>query len=90
MTTKKILLIVEGEKEEETINEAENYFRRLSFSDAETKPDNSQILITTEMGEIPLGSSDANLVKNINGIKLLCQQFGIMEEDFYEAMMSFE
>lgn len=83
-------VLVYPEKAEETINEAENYFRKLSFSDAEFKTEGEKIHISTEMGEIPLGSSDANLVKNINGIKLLCQQFGIMEEDFYEAMMSFE
>ena len=55
-----------------------------------SESESEKILISTEMGEIPLASGDANLVKNINGIKLLCQQFGIMEEDFYEAMMSFE
>ena len=83
-------VLIYPEKTEETINEAENYFRRLSFSDAETKPGSSQILITTEMGEIPLPFADNNLVRNINGIQVLCQQFGIMEEDFYEALMSFE
>ena len=83
-------VLVYPEKAEEAINEAENYFRKLSFSDAEFKTAGEKIFISTEMGEIPLGSSDANLIKNINGIKLLCQQFGIMEEDFYEAMMSFD
>ena len=83
-------VLVYPENSEKTVSEAENYFRKLSFSDAEFKTEGEKILISTEMGEIPLGSSDANLVKNINGIKLLCQQFGIMEEDFYEAMMSFE
>ena len=83
-------ILVYPENMEETVDEAENYFRKLSFSNAEFKTEGDKILINTEMGDIPLGSSDANLVKNINGIKLLCQQFGIMEEDFYEAMMSFD
>ena len=83
-------ILVYHENMEETVDEAENYFRKLSFSNAEFKTEGDKILINTEMGDIPLGSSDANLVKNINGIKLLCQQFGIMEEDFYEAMMSFD
>ena len=82
--------MVYPENMEETVDEAENYFRKLSFSNAEFKTEGEKILISTEMGEIPLASGDANLVKNINGIKLLCQQFGIMEEDFYEAMMSFD
>lgn len=83
-------ILVYPENMEETVDEAENYFRKLSFSNAEFKTEGEKILISTEMGEIPLASGDANLVKNINGIKLLCQQFGIMEEDFYEAMMSFD
>ena len=83
-------ILVYPENMEETVDEAENYFRKSSFSNAEFKTEGDKILINTEMGDIPLGSSDANLVKNINGIKLLCQQFGIMEEDFYEAMMSFD
>ena len=83
-------ILVYHENMEETVDEAENYFRKLSFSDAEFKTEGDKILINTEMGDIPLASGDANLIKNINGIKLLCQQFGIMEEDFYEAMMSFD
>ena len=83
-------ILVYHENMEETVDEAENYFRKLSFSNAEFKTEGDKILINTEMGDIPLASGDANLIKNINGIKLLCQQFGIMEEDFYEAMMSFD
>ena len=83
-------ILVYPENMEETVDEAENYFRKLSFSNAEFKTEGEKILISTEMGEIPLGSKAENLVQNMNGIKLLCQQFGIMEEDFYEALMSFE
>ena len=83
-------ILVYPENMEETVDEAENYFRKLSFSNAEFKTEGDKILINTEMGDIPLACGDANLIKNINGIKLICQQFGIMEEDFYEALMSFE
>lgn len=74
---------------EQVVERSENFFRRLPFSDAEFKSIDGKLVINTEIGSIPLVSSDENLVKNINGIKLLCQQFGIMEEDFYEALMSF-
>ncbi|MBH1959105.1 MAG: hypothetical protein I8H68_03240 [Flavobacteriia bacterium] len=83
-------VLVYPEKLEENINEAENYFRRLPFSYSAFKISGEKISISTEMGEIPLGSTDESLVQNMNGIKLLCQQFGIMEEDFYEALMTFE
>ncbi|UFK97233.1 hypothetical protein [Kaistella faecalis] len=83
-------VLVYPEKLEEIVNAAENYFRRLPFSYSASKISGEKISISTEMGEIPLGSTDENLVQNMNGIKLLCQQFGIMEEDFYEALMSCE
>ena len=83
-------VLIYSEKIRETVDLAENYFRRLPFCDVEIKNQADKIVIKTEMGNIPLLSGDENFVKNINGIQLLCQQFGVMEEDFYEALMSFE
>ena len=75
---------------EQVVERSENFFRRLPFLDTEFKSIDGKLVINTEIGSIPLVSGDENLDKNINGIKLLCQQFGIMEEDFYEALMGFE
>lgn len=83
-------VLIYSEKIQETVDLAENYFRRISFCDVEVKNEADKIVVKTEMGNIPLLSGDENFIKNINGIQLLCQQFGIMEEDFYEALMSFE
>lgn len=74
---------------EDTIESSNNFFRKLPFSISEFKKDNDQIILSTEMGSIPLSSTDENLIKNLEGIKLLCQQFGVMEEEFYEPVMSF-
>ncbi len=41
------------------------------------------------MGSIPVNSTDENFLRNIEGIKLLSQQFGVMEEEFYEPVIGF-
>jgi UDP-N-acetylmuramate: L-alanyl-gamma-D-glutamyl-meso-diaminopimelate ligase len=81
--------LIYSEKLDTTIERTLNYFRKLSFEETDFKEGNGSIILNTEIGSIPLNSDDKNLIRNINGIKLLSQQFGVMEEDFYEPMMSF-
>lgn len=75
---------------ESKIEEQIYYFRKLPYSEISSRKNTSQITLETEIGEIPLLSKDEYLVKNIEGIKLLFQQFGVMEEEFFEALMGFE
>ena len=74
----------------ETIEQSTNFFRKLEFSGTDFSKINSIFNLQTNMGEIPISTVDENLIKNIDGVKLLSQQFGVMEEDFYEPVMSFE
>lgn len=83
-------ILIYSNKLEKEIEELPFFFRKLSFPNSEFKKDNQQLVLKTEMGFIPINSSDENLVNNLEGIKILCQQFGIMEEEFYEPVMSFE
>ena len=75
---------------ETKIEESIFYFRKLPYSAISFQKTLTQIILKTEIGEIPLLSNDENLVKSLEGIKLLSQQFGIMEEEFYEPVMGFE
>ncbi|OWK73647.1 hypothetical protein CBW16_09065 [Flavobacteriaceae bacterium JJC] len=83
-------VLVYPEKFAGVVESAENYFRKLPFTVSEFKRNDDHFVLNTEMGSIPLLSGDENLIQNIEGIKLLCQQFGVMEEEFYEPVMSFE
>lgn len=83
-------VLVYPEKMKDIVESAENYFRKLSFTISEFKKNNDHFVLNTEMGSIPILSGDENLIQNIDGVKLLCQQFGVMEEEFYEPVMSFE
>jgi UDP-N-acetylmuramate: L-alanyl-gamma-D-glutamyl-meso-diaminopimelate ligase len=68
---------------------SEIFFRKLPFSRAGFKKNSETFVLNTELGDLPLLSANENLIENINGIKLLCQQFGVMEEEFYEPVMNF-
>lgn len=74
---------------ETQLEKAENFFRKLPFSRAAFQKNTETFVLNTELGHLPLLSADENLIENINGIKLLCQQFGVMEEEFYEPVMNF-
>lgn len=72
------------------IEESLHYFRKLHFEPADFQKNNEQYVVASELGAIPVNFRDENVLLNLEGIKLLCQQFGVMEEEFYEAVMSFE
>jgi UDP-N-acetylmuramate: L-alanyl-gamma-D-glutamyl-meso-diaminopimelate ligase len=42
------------------------------------------------MGDVPLSVFGAHNLLNLEGARHICQQLGIMDEDFYEAIMSFK
>ena len=73
----------------ENVDQSSNFFRKLEFTGTNFSKSNSNFILQTNIGAIPISSSDENLVQNIDGVKLLAQQFGVMEEDFYEPVMSF-
>lgn len=71
----------------DTVGFALNYFRKLPFAKTDFDSENGMTLIHTEIGAIPLNTSSENLINNLNGLQLLAQQFGVMEEGFYEPVM---
>ena len=82
-------VLIYPENFEETAQNSENYFRKLTFGKSEIQNLNGAITLKTEMGLIPVNSKDENFLRNIEGIKLLSQQFGVMEEEFYEPVIGF-
>lgn len=62
--------------------ETSTFFRRLTYE--------APILFSSDMMESPIGpvpvSFPTGAVENIIGLQLLAQQFGIMEEPFYESL----
>lgn len=72
------------------VESAENYFRKIPYKTPNYTIKNGTVSLNTEMGEIPLFVFGAHNLLNMEGARLICQQLGVMDEDFYEAIMSFK
>lgn len=67
---------------------SENYFRKFPYQRPSTTIKNEIIYLDTELGEIPLKNTDLELVNHIEGARYICQQLGILEENFFEALLT--
>ena len=86
-------VLVYNEEDEEVVKIVENsqkYFRKLPYKTPEYSIREGKVYLKTSMGEIPLSVFGKHNLLNMEGAKLICQQLGIMEEEFYEAIMSFK
>lgn len=86
-------VLVYNEEDEEVVKvveNAENYFRKIPYKTPKYKTVGNTVHLQTDMGDIPLSIFGAHNLLNMEGARLICQQLGIMDEEFYEAMMSFK
>ena len=67
---------------------SENYFRKFSYQKPAYTTKNNILFLETELGEIPLKNSDLELINHMEGARYICQQLGILEENFYEALLT--
>lgn len=73
------------------IENAENYFRKMPYKTPEYEIRNGQVFLKTEiMGDVPLSVFGAHNLLNLEGARHICHTLGIMDEEFYEAIMSFK
>jgi UDP-N-acetylmuramate: L-alanyl-gamma-D-glutamyl-meso-diaminopimelate ligase len=72
------------------VENAENYFRKIPYKTPEYEINNGKVYLKTEMGDVPLSVFGAHNLLNMEGARHICRQLGIMDEDFYEAIMSFK
>ena len=85
-------ILVYNEEDEnlaKLVDEAENYFRKMPYKTPNYETKNGKTSVETEMGQIPLKIFGKHNLLNLEGTRLICNQLGILDEDFYEAMMSF-
>ncbi|GEM_PF-1210213 len=67
------------------LKSAPSFFRKIPYELASIE---SQQL-NTPLGLIPLSFQDPSLSENLEGIQHLLQHLGIMEDEFYEALIAF-
>ena len=81
-------------QDDETVNkvaiESINAIRKLPYQTPNYKVDNGVTLLETPEGFMPIAVFGAHNLNNLAGAKWICQNMGVDEADFYEAIASFK
>jgi len=72
------------------VESADNYFRKIPYKTPDYEIINGIVNLKTDMGDIPLSVFGKHNLLNMEGARYICSQLGIIEEAFYEAIMSFK
>lgn len=86
-----ILVYNQNDPEVKRISEAAtNPIRKLSYETPEYKVENGKTMLATPEGYMPIEVFGAHNLNNLAGAKWICQNMGVDEADFYEAIASFK
>ena len=86
-----ILVYNEDDLEVKRVAEAANNpIRKLAYHTPEYTVENGITLLKTPEGEMPIEVFGAHNLNNLAGAKWICQNMGVDEADFYEAIASFK
>nr|WP_314494293.1 Mur ligase family protein [uncultured Chryseobacterium sp.] len=86
-------LLVYNEEDPEVVKvveNADNYFRKIPYKTPQYQLNEGKVYLKTEMGDIPLSVFGGHNLLNLEGARNICHHLGIMDEDFYDAIMSFK
>jgi UDP-N-acetylmuramate: L-alanyl-gamma-D-glutamyl-meso-diaminopimelate ligase len=86
-----ILVYNEDDSEVRRIAEAAtNPIRKIPYTTPQYKVENGVTLLATPEGDMPIEVFGAHNLNNLAGAKWICQNMGVDEADFYEAIASFK
>ena len=86
-----ILIYNEDDLEVKRVAEmATNPIRKLPYSTPNYKVENGKTLLETPEGDMPIEVFGAHNLNNLAGAKWVCQNMGVDQEAFYEAIASFK
>ena len=86
-----ILIYNENDAEVKRVAEAAtNPIRKIAYATPEYSVENGVTLLETPEGPMPIEVFGAHNLNNLAGAKWICQNMGVDEADFYEAIASFK
>jgi UDP-N-acetylmuramate: L-alanyl-gamma-D-glutamyl-meso-diaminopimelate ligase len=86
-----ILVYNEDDAEVKRVAEAAaNPIRKLAYHTPKYKVENGITLLKTPEGDMPIEVFGAHNLNNLAGAKWICQNMGVDEADFYQAIASFK
>lgn len=80
---------IEDEEVKKVVDASENAIRKLPYSTPEYSVENGQTLLETPEGPMPIEIFGRHNLNNLAGAKWICQNMGVDEDDFYEAIATF-
>jgi UDP-N-acetylmuramate: L-alanyl-gamma-D-glutamyl-meso-diaminopimelate ligase len=72
------------------VEQSEQPIRKLPYVTSDYSIENGHTLLQTSEGLMPIELFGAHNLSNLSGAKWICQQMGIDEDDFFEAVASFK
>ena len=81
---------IEDVEVKKVVEGSENTIRKFPYQTPEYKVENGITILETEEGAMPIEIFGKHNLNNLAGAKWICQQMGIDENDFYEAISSFQ
>jgi len=79
----------EDEKVKEVVEASENPIRKLPYRTPEYSVKDGKTLLKTPEGLMPIEVFGKHNLNNLAGAKWICQNMGVDEDDFYEAIATF-
>ncbi len=80
----------EDEEVKKLVESSENPIRKFPYETPEYQEADGQVFLDTPDGEMPLEISGETELSNLVGAKWICQQMGVDEVEFYEAMATYK
>lgn len=71
------------------VEKSENYLKKFPYHTPKYTIKNEKVYLQTDQGEIQLSIFGKHNILNMEGARLICNQLGVQDEDFYEAIISF-
>jgi len=81
---------IEDPEVKRVVEASENSIRKLPYTTPEYTIENGQTLLETPEGLMPIEVFGKHNLSNLAGAKWVCQNMGVDEDDFYEAIGTFK
>ena len=81
---------IEDVEVKKVVEGSDNTIRKFPYQAQEYQVENGITILETEEGSMPIEIFGKHNLNNLAGAKWICQQMGIDENDFYEAISSFQ
>jgi UDP-N-acetylmuramate: L-alanyl-gamma-D-glutamyl-meso-diaminopimelate ligase len=79
----------EDSEVKKVVEASENAIRKLPYSTPDYEVEDGQTLLETPEGPMPIEVFGRHNLSNLAGAKWICQNMGVDEDDFYEAIATF-